>query len=348
MSKIKRILIGGVLVIIILILSAVLGFNYLLSPVSNESNLVSFTIESGTSKFDISKNLKEAGIIKNEYAFDLYIALSMENNLIAGTYLFDTSNSAVVIYNQITSGDFSSDDQTILVTFVEGKRITDYADIISENFNYTYDEVMEVMVDEEFINFLISEYDALTDEILDEKIYYPLEGYLYPDTYEFYEDATIEEIIEKLVSNTDNKISELDLSTYDYEYTIHEIITMASIVEIEANNEDDRYSVAQVIYTRLSINMTLGMDVTTYYGVQKQMGEELTVSDLADENGYNTRASNFFGLPVGAICNPSLESINAVINPAEGNYVYFYADLETGDVSFFEEYSDFVIFKNES
>ena len=120
---------------------------------------------------------------------------------------------------------------------------------------------------------------------------------------------------------------------------------MASIVEKEALNAADRAMVAQVINKRIELNMNLGMDVTSYYGVQKDMKESLTVVDLNDNNPYNTRVATFLGLPVGPICNPSLESVEAVLNPADTDYIYFYADIITGNVYFTDDYNEFLEFE---
>ena len=116
---------------------------------------------------------------------------------------------------------------------------------------------------------------------------------------------------------------------------------MASIIEKEALNKTDRETVSQVIYTRLNSGMTLGMDVTTYYGVFKDMTDGLTISDLNDKNPYNTRHKDFMGLPAGAICNPSIESITASLNPSDTDYVYFFADVNTGKVYFAKTYEEF-------
>ena len=128
-------------------------------------------------------------------------------------------------------------------------------------------------------------------------------------------------------------------------YSVHDILTMASIVEKEAVHVEDRAKVAQVIYTRMDLGMNLGMDVTTYYGVRKDMTETLTAVDLNDENPYNTRVATFLGLPVGPICNPAISSIESVLNPADTDYIYFYADIITGNVYFTNSYDEFLEFR---
>ena len=155
-----------------------------------------------------------------------------------------------------------------------------------------------------------------------------MEGYLYPDTYEFKQNSTLEEIIEKMLNNMDSKLSnykdEIKLSNYN----IHELLTLASIVELEGVNSKDRSMVAGVFYNRLKSNMTLGSDVTTYYAVDKDFTRNLSQKDLDSCNGYNTRGTCVTGLPVGPICSSSLSSLAASIEPTENEYFYFVADKE--------------------
>ena len=108
---------------------------------------------------------------------------------------------------------------------------------------------------------------------------------------------------------------------------MHQIITMASIVELEGIDKTSRKDIAGVFYNRLKNGMTLGSDVTSYYGVKKDMTSDITQSELDDDNPYNTRLSTMAGkLPVGPICNPSIVSIEASLKPSKHDYLYFVAD----------------------
>ena len=146
--------------------------------------------------------------------------------------------------------------------------------------------------------------------------------------------ALDESLKEMLLNETKKKLDPLKDQIENDKHSIHELLTIASIAEKEANSYDDRTKVTQVIYKRLDLNMALGMDVTSYYGVQKEMTETITKLDLNDKNPYNTRVTSFIGLPVGPICNPSIDSIKASLNPADTDYVYFVADVATGNVYF--------------
>ncbi|HOB26471.1 MAG TPA: endolytic transglycosylase MltG, partial [Bacilli bacterium] len=157
-------------------------------------------------------------------------------------------------------------------------------------------------------------------------IYYPLEGYIFPDTYNIKKTATIKEVIETMLDEMETKLEpyKTDISTSNK--SVHSLLTLASMVELEAVSAEDRKVLAGVFTNRLTLGMTLGSDVTTYYAVQKDMTDDLTLSDLATCNGYNTRGTCVPGLPVGPIASPSLSSIQAAVNPDSTDYLYFVAD----------------------
>ncbi len=341
MSKKKKILIIIVASISALLIAMFLYTLNELKAVSKEAEYVKFEIKSGTNKFDIISDLKDAGIIKNEIAANIYILLNINMNLQAGTYNLNRQDSTSEILNQINDGKTNVFEETVSVTFVEGKRITYYAEVISENFNYSYDEVLEIFKDKVYAESLVNEYSFLSKDILENEIYYPLEGYLFPDTYEFYTSSSVKEIIEKLLDHTASKLSSLTTNIEQSGSSLHEILTIASIAETEGLDASTRQKVSQVVYSRLAIDMPLGMDVTSYYGVGKEIGAVLTVDDLNADNGYNTRNPEFLGLPIGPICNPSFESITAALNPSDTNYLYFVADVTTGEVFFYETISGF-------
>lgn len=330
-----------------LILATIIFFIVAFSPVSKKDKEVTFVIKEGTNKIQIVDNLKKAGLIKSKYATLAYVFFSPNSNLQAGTYIINASDNAIDIIKQIANGDTKEIAPTVQITFVEGKRFVDYANLISNNFNIEYDDIILKIKDETYLRSLIDKYWFLDESILDNRIYYSLEGYLAPNTYEFYQTASIEMILEKLLDQTKNILDEYKSVIEESNYSVHEILTMASIIEKEALIKEDREKVSQVIYKRLNKNMTLGMDVTTYYGVHKVMGvDKLTASDLAEYNAYNTRHRNFTGLPASAICNASSESIESALYPSDTNFEYFIADIKTGKVYFPKDYNEFLYYKN--
>ena len=319
----KKKIIIFLIIILVIILGMVGLYFYELTPVSKVDETVTFNASGSTRK--VINDLSDAKLIKNKYASLIYAKLHSNLVIKAGTYELNRNNSTEEIFKIITGNNAIKD--TINVTFTEGKRVVDYAKIISDKFGYSEEEVLSTMSDSSYLNELIKKYSFLSKDILNSDIYYPLEGYLFPDTYEFYKDASIKSIIEKMLDKTGKVLDNISTSLNSSSFNIHEILTIASIIENESMFDEDRSNVSQVIYKRLSLNMSLGMDVTTYYGAKKTLSEKLTSSDLNEKNAYNTRNTDFIGLPVSPICNPSKKAINAALNPSDTDYLYFYADV---------------------
>lgn len=298
---------------------------YLGSPMEiNDDSSVQITIENGTSRNQIGHILKENDLIRSELYFSVYTKLFSHKVLKASTYEFSRSMSMREIIKSLEKGS-TYDPDAIILTFKEGKRITDYANVIADGTNFSYDEVIDVMEDRTYIKTLVDKYWFLTDDILDNRIYYPLEGYLAPDTFFFKKDVTIHEIIETLLDEEQEVLDKYKSKLN--ENNIHEIITMASIVELEGTATDNRKMIVGIFNNRLELNMNLGSDVTTYYALQQPLTKDLSSNQFAVDNPYNTRATTMMGkMPIGPICSPSTSSIEASINPTDNDYIYFVAD----------------------
>lgn len=333
-----------ILSILILFLLLLVGFTKLgTSPVSkNNKNEVIVKIEDGSSRIDIINLLKEKGLVKNKISGYILINLKRGYNLQAGTYSFNKSMSLDDMLKKLDKGEIVDLRKTINVTFVEGKRLTEYAKQIADITGLSYDEVMETINDKEYVNELINKYWFLTDEVLDSEIYYPLEGYLNPNTYQIYTTSTVKEIIERMLDGTNNVLTAFKDSITNSGYSVHQILSAAGIIEKEANSDSDRKMVSQVIYKRLGINMSLGMDVTAYYAAKADLKDPYMKAWNNLPSKYNTRNVNNIGLPIGPICNPSKSSIDAALNPSKTDYLYFYADMSNGKVYFAEDYQGFV------
>jgi len=341
----------GILVVILFIV----GLYFIgLTKVSNKSEVVKFTINSGASTKSIIDDLYEAKLIKSKISTMIYIKLQGNVFMQAGNYELNRIYDTKKILDILTGGKVVKD--TVTITFVEGKRLIDYVSLISQKFGYTETEILQELSDKEYLESLIKKYDFLDNSILDEKIYYPLEGYLFPATYEFYKSASVKDIIEKMLDKTKNVLDNINTALKESPYNIHEILTIASIIENESVGKEadikyctsssnasyiDRFVVSQVIHSRLDLNMSLGMDVTAYYGVKKSLKEDLTKSDLNDNNAYNTRRTSFIGLPIGPISNPSEASIKAALEPSDTDCIYFYADITTSELHFAKTDSQF-------
>ena len=227
--------------------------------------------------------------------------------------------------------NYNPDD--ITVTFREGLNMRSIAKIIASNTDNCEDDVFNTLKDSDYLDELINKYWFLTDSIKNSYIYYSLEGYLFPDTYTFNKKSSVKEIFNVMLEETNKVLSnykeDFNALIDGNKYSIHELITLASIVELEAGNSNERGKVAGVFYNRISNGMTLGSDVTAYYANKMDdWSNGLTVSQLELCNAYNTRGSCVEKLPVGPICNPSKESIIATLNPIIGDYYFFVADCD--------------------
>ncbi len=331
MKKFRNAAIGLVVIFTFAIVAVCTYYNINMAGVSKDSTLREINIEAGTIE-SIAITLKDNDLIKNVTIFKIYTKLTGKTNLKAGIYELSPDMGVKKIVSILEEGTKYNPDE-IMITFREGINIREVAKIISENTNNSYDEVMAMVSNSEYIDGLINDYWFITDEVKNSNIYYAIEGYLYPNTYRFMnKDVSVQDIFEKMLKEMDNKLSKYKKEIEDSTYSTHELLTLASIVELEGANASDRKKVAAVFYNRLNSNAypTLGSDATTYYGSKiDDWKVSLTYNELNDcSNKYNTRCPSNTGLPVGPICNPSVESIEAVINPEKNDYYYFVADCQ--------------------
>ena len=316
------------IVSVILILSIIGGFYaYVVTPVDASSEeKITFVVNQGDSVYAVIDRLEKAGLVRNAKLAKLYVKYNGINNFYAGEYELSKAYPFDMTLG-ILCGINNAKSDSVTVRLVEGKRIPYYAKQIASNFDFTEEEVLNTMSDKEFLNELKEKYWFITDDILNEKLYYPLEGYLFPDTYQFNKTATIKEIIETMIKKMDSVLSEYKTDVEGSTYSVHSLLTVASMVELEAVSAEDRALTAGVFYNRLAKGWTLGSDVTTYYDVKKDLVDGLTYKDLNTCNGYNTRGSSCQkGLPIGPIACVSKSSIVAAIRPTTTKYMYFVAD----------------------
>lgn len=327
-SVLKIIFILLLLIIIIGGISIFAWYELSLKPVeAGNSQSIIIDIVPGQGTEGIASALKENNLIKDDLVFKIYCKLNEVNNMQAGTYELNKNMSVEEIVKKFQAGDVVIKE--INVTFQEGKNMRDIAKIISENTNNSYEDVMKVFEDKEYAKGLIEEYWFLTDEILDNNIYYPLEGYLYPDTYTFESvDVSIDDIIKIMLDQTDKVLSEYQIEIKSKGYTVHQFLSLASVVENEGISTEDRKGIAKVFLNRIERGMALQSDVTTYYAFKVNMGDrDLTQSELNTANPYNTRGPNMEGkIPVGPISNVSDSAIEATLNPSDTDAIFFVAD----------------------
>ena len=325
--KVGKFLLFLLLLIIILVLIALGIYKYETSAVSSNTDPKIITVDEGDNYISIASKLKEQNLIRSETFYRLYLRFANPGTLMSGDYELNEAMSVPEIIKVLS--DENSRDSTVKITFREGLNIIQMAKIVEEKTDITAEEFINKLADTSYLQSLQQDYWFLTDEIYNSEIYYPLEGYLYPDTYHFEKsELNIDDIVRKILDNTEAKLEPYKEQLQSGTYTTHQILTLASIVELEAVSDSDRATVAGVLYNRLNDNWSLGCDATTYYAAKKSMTESLTQSDLTACNGYNTRCTSMTGLPVGPIDNPSISSIEAALNPTESDYYYFVADTD--------------------
>ena len=331
MKTFRNVAIGLVVIMTSVIVAICTYYNINMKAVSDDTTLKEINIEAGTIE-SIGITLKENNLIKNVTIFKIYTRLTNRTNLKAGIYNLSEDMGVEEIVTILEEGSKVNPDE-ISITFKEGINIRKIATLISENTNNSYDDVMSLVDDDEYIDSLIDKYWFLTSDIKNSNIYYPLEGYLFPNTYRFNnKDVSVKDIFTKMLDEMDKKLSKYKKEIESSEYSVHELITFASIIELEVANVEDRKIVAGIFYNRLnnpSSYPTLGSDATTYYAAKIDDWNGLTYKELNDcTNKYNTRCNLNNGLPVGPICNSSFESIEATLMPEEHDYYFFVNDCE--------------------
>lgn len=288
---IKRILL--MILLVILLLSCGLFFVYrydLNHPAGNSDQNQSFEVISGAGTMEIAQNLKEEKLVHSAWTFGYY-TISHSLSLKPGIYYLKSNMKIMEIADQIAQGKV----QEYKITTIEGWRNTEIADYL-------------------YKNGIINNKDRFL-KVAEDK-----EGYLFPDTYRLSIDVTPEEIVKRMMENYDLRTKDLNVSKED--------LILASIVEREASNDEQRYNIAGVYKNRLKIGMKLESCPTVSYA--KGTWSAPTAADLELVNSpYNTY--KYDDLPPGPICNPGLASIKAAQNPTQHNYYYF-LNAKNGDL----------------
>lgn len=339
----KKVLIAlAVIIVIVMVACGIAGAWYFSSLKSvkgqvateEEKELIRIEVEEGMGAVSIAKLLYESGIIKSELAMKIYSKLNSVSNLQAGIYDLSPNDDLETNLNHIINGDVV--DDSVKITFIEGKNMRWIAKTIASKTNNTEEDVFKLLEDEEYIDSLIEKYWFITDEVKQDAIYYPLEGYLLPDTYVFEnKDVSVKYIFNVILNFTEKYLDKYKEDIENNILTVHQMLTMASLAELEGKTTEDRKEIIGVFFNRIEDGMSLGSDVSTYYAFKVDMGErDLTVKELNSENPYNTRGPNMSGkIPIGPICNPSKSAIEATLNYVDTDAYYFVAD-KNGKVYF--------------
>lgn len=304
--------------------SSVIYIQSALKPVDEDANKkIPVSIPIGSSVIEIANILEKKGVIKNALVFRYYVKLKNETGFQAGDYVLTTAMDVPEIVEKLKEGKVKK-QAALKITIPEGVRLVDIAGIIASKTTYSRKEVLKQMQDRAFIKKLSASFPMLKLEDIQQKgIKYPLEGYLFPATYEFDEknpplDVMITAMVEKMQTVIDKYETDIQKSGY----SIHEILTLASLIETEAKKSEDRYKVSGVFHNRLKRDMRLDSDPTVKYALDKT-DIQVTYKDTAVSSPYNTYRVK--GIPIGPIASPREESIRAALHPKPVDELYFFA-----------------------
>ena len=317
------------LVVLILILFGFWFYQQIYTPLNPENKKeIVFNIEKGESLADISSNLKASGLIKSEFLFKLTAVIKRtQAKLQAGIYSLSPSMSISKILEKLNSGETIKDK----ITIIEGWDLRDIGWYFENRGMFQAEELFEI------VGFPANDYSKNQDlplpkdfsqqfkflkeirQLADKNV--SLEGYLFPDTYEVKKGESLESIIKKMLKNFDQKVTEeLKEEIKAQNKSLYQVLIMASLLEKEVKSCQDRQIAAGILWKRLEAGWPLQVDATISYIVGKG-SLNLTKKDLKIDSPYNTY--KYYGLPLGPICNPGLESIKAAINYEQSDFWYY-------------------------
>ena len=332
-NRIVKIIIISILTIMIVGgLGSYFYVKHTLSSVdSSNSEPVEVTVPIGSSTKDIAAILKENNIVHNDYIFSVYLKLQNVSDLQAGHFTFNQSMDADAVIETLQAGGepiFEDIDTTI--TVIEGTNLEDISALVEEKTPFTAQEFMDLVNDQAYITRLSEQFPTLFNGLSEiEGLKYPLEGYLFPATYDYISGMTLENLVTQMVSKMNLEFQaireDLDMTWM----TFHQVLTLASIVEREGITNEDRALIAGVFLNRIEVGMPLQSDITVLYALGEHK-ELVTLNDLEVDSPYNLYM--YTGLAPGPYNSPSMSSIMATIYPTYTDYYYFVADLGTQEI----------------
>lgn len=337
--KKKRSRIPGVLILTtfifglsIVLSMVIIGYGKDMFGIGKSDRTQLIVIPEGATTDDIATMLEENDIIKSPDAFKLFSRLRESDALyIAGEHFLSPSMAYETIINELTTVKEQEQGDSVEITFPEGINLIEAAELLERNSICKADDFLF------YFNSGGFDFDFENRLPTDSSVkYMRMEGYLFPDTYFFYENMDPEQVCQKIYLNFDNKMTDDRYAKMDkLGYSLDQIVTLASIVQREAAKTEDMEKVASVFWNRLRDPNNfprLESDPTSNYA--NTIRNHMDVFDKAKVEAYDTYKSG--GLPPGAICNPGIEAIDAVLTDIQTNYYYFVANINTKETYFSE------------
>jgi UPF0755 protein len=334
----------GVIAVLAVIV-AIIGFNYVNSSLqpynSNSKEDMIVKIPAGSSSKDIAKTLESDKVIKSATVFNYYIKAHNYTDFQAGYYTFNQSMSMSDIVNQLQKGGSAeptgTSSNTVLVR--EGVTIDQIGDQIQKSTKFKKSDFLKLMKDQSYMKQLQKKYPELLDSSMANKnVRYHLEGYLFPATYGVFKGMTLKQLVDQMVAKENTVLQPYYSQMKEKDMTVQETLTLASLVEREGLNMKDRQKIAGVFYNRFDANMPLQSDISVMYALNTHK-TSLSNKDTSVKSPYNLYKNRGYG--PGPFNSPSLQSIQATLNPTDrsAGYLYFFANLKTGKVTYSTTFS---------
>ena len=339
-KKIMRYFMIALLVIVII--GGFFTWNYIkgeTQPVDTaQTELVSFEIEQGASVKEVSKALEEEGIIRNSKLFNFYLKFKNVSGFKSGLYQVSKSMTLDEIIAELSGAGKDKDQNATKVLIREGEQLTDIAKEVENSTKYSAEDFMAKVQDEEFLSYLVQKFPKLlTESYNGYQVKYVLEGYLYPATYDMNDSKTLQMLITEMVAKTDEVMSKYYDKISESDFTLQQIMALASLIEKEGTKLEDRKKISSVFHNRIKENMMLQTDVSVQYALGEHK-EALSLSDLEVDSPYNLYQN--YGVGPGPYNSPSEDSIVAALEPADTEYLYFLADIHTKEIYFAKTYEE--------
>ena len=327
-----KVVVGLVILALLIGVPAIAGAIYLRSvgilASSDPGKMVEFVIEEGSSASEIGAVLEKQGVVDSAFGFRIAVYLEGgAEGIQAGRYELPTGLSARdALTSLIEEGPVI---EFVQVTFPEGSWLTDFARTLDRNTHLDGDRFLELATS-----------GAVRSKFQPEDVS-TLEGLLFPSTYQIVENDTERSVLQRLVEQFDKQATEAGIENAEAEVgvTPYEAIVFASMIEAEASEAGDRNKIAAVLFNRIEEGMKLEIDATVLYALGEHK-EELTVSDLQVDSPYNTRL--YAGIPPTPIGAPGAASLEAVMDPAPGDWLYYVLADCSGNHHFASDYDDFL------
>ena len=344
-NKRKKSIIPTILTIIVVLgIAALSVFYYMITPVDKSNNKdISVEIKENYGSAKIAQELKSKGLIKNEEVFKIYSRLSPNTSFYVGKFKLKQSMSLPQIIQELGSKNKANSGNTFAL--IEGDSILKIAKNL-EKTKLSSDEFLEKVNDAKFIKRLQKQFpELITSEVFGKDIKYALEGYLYPAIYDINDNETVESLITKMVKLTNEKVVPLyqknnkswKINGQQMQISIHDYITMASILEKESTKSDENKLIASVFLNRLAQGMKLQTDPSANYAADKLTGAP-TQAELTLNSPYNTYV--IVGLPPGPISSVGSASYEALNNAENTGYLCFLHATKDGKAYFSKTYAE--------